>query len=265
MTVDVHPGELVAHMSEASARESVDRARTHLEAAAEEVVRQINGRAWIPLGYDSWDEMREAEYRGAAVMVPRADRPELVARLRAEGLSQRQIGDTLGVAESTVRGDIRNSADTAQPATRTDSLGRERPTTYAPRVPGLPQASPRNGGGEATANDPLPDRTAGPVVEETSSPAPSVQPPAPAIPQPSPEAQARHDREREDREMRELHSRELARCVWLLAERGRRVDAAEHEVSRWEPSQDNYPQPTTADRLRMAADFLHDLADRWPT
>jgi len=53
----------------------------------------------------SQDEMREAEYGGAAVIVPRADRPELVARLRREGLSQQQIGDTLGVSQQTISND----------------------------------------------------------------------------------------------------------------------------------------------------------------
>lgn len=114
------------------ARESVDRTKRGLEAAAEEVVRQINGRAWLALGYESWDEMREAEYGGAAVIVPRADRPQLTARLAAEGLGQRQIGDTLGVSQATVSGDLRdviNSDNTEAPETRTDSLGREQPRT----------------------------------------------------------------------------------------------------------------------------------------
>lgn len=50
--------------------------------AAEEVVWQIENKAWEALGYPDWEAMRQAEYRGAAVIVPRADRPELVARLR---------------------------------------------------------------------------------------------------------------------------------------------------------------------------------------
>jgi hypothetical protein len=49
-----------------------------------------------------------------------------------------------------------------------------------------------------------------------------------------------------------------------MAERSRRVDAAEWELSRWRPDQDVYPEPTTAKRLRMAADFLSALAERWP-
>jgi hypothetical protein len=125
----------MSDLSLLEARESVDRAKTHLEAAAEEIVRQIGGRAWVALGYESWDEMREVEYRGAAVIVPREDRPELVARLRAEGLSQKQIGDTIGVSQGQVSDDLRNisSDNTEQPATRPDSLGRERPTSYRPR------------------------------------------------------------------------------------------------------------------------------------
>jgi hypothetical protein len=159
--------DLTFHMSEASARTSVERARTHLEAAAEEVVRQINGRAWIALGYGSWDDMREAEYRGAAVIVPRADRPELLAKLRAEGLSQRQVADTIGVSQGLVSREIRNSNfdNTEQPATRIDSLGRERPTTYAPRAQDVPPASDAV---ERPANSvpSVPTRDLGDVLEE---------------------------------------------------------------------------------------------------
>lgn len=72
----------------------------------------------------------ELYYGGIAVIVPRADRPELVAKLSAEGLKQQQIADTLGVDQGTVSRDIMQTHNTEQPATRTDSLGRERPTTY---------------------------------------------------------------------------------------------------------------------------------------
>lgn len=118
-------------------RESVATAQTHLERAAEQVVWQIEHQVWTVLGYASWDEMRRAEYGGAAVIVPRADRPELVSRLRSEGLSQQQIGNTIGVTDTTVRRDLGNQqmSDTEGPATRSDSLGRERPTSYQRRDP----------------------------------------------------------------------------------------------------------------------------------
>lgn len=134
----------MSDLTEAEARDSVAVAKRGLEAAADEIVRQISGRAWLSLGYADWDHMREAEYRGAAVIVPRAGRPEIVARLREEGLSHQQIGDTLGVAESTSRSDIRDSA--VSPRTRTDALGRERPTFYkpAPLSPGREAAEQAN-------------------------------------------------------------------------------------------------------------------------
>lgn len=102
--------------------------KTHLEQAAEQVVWQIENQAWLVLGHKSWDEMRDAEYKGAAVMVPRADRPEIVARMRSHGLSQKQIGDTLGVSQRTISGDL--NSNIANEATITNSRGQSRPTSY---------------------------------------------------------------------------------------------------------------------------------------
>lgn len=136
-------------MTADEARDSVRLAKGGLEAAAEQVVRQINGRAWIALGYESWDAMREAEYSGAAVIVPRLDRPQLSARLAAEGLSQRQISETLGVSQQTVSNDLADVTKTGNapiPETRTDSLGREqprakpRPVHSPPPKPEIPDA-----------------------------------------------------------------------------------------------------------------------------
>lgn len=123
----------MADLTEAEARESVATAKRGLEAAAEEIVRQISGRAWLALGYESWDEMRKGEYDGPAVIVPRAGRPEIVAQLREEGLSQRQVGETLGVSDQTVSRDVRQMSDVSSP-TRIDSLGRSQPTSK-PRRP----------------------------------------------------------------------------------------------------------------------------------
>ena len=112
-------------------RASIRRARQSLEKAAEEIVWQIEMEAWRTLGYSSWGAMREAEYGGAAFMVPSKNRPELVARIRAAGVTQQEIADTAGVAESTVRNDLnRNFADEpAEPIT--NSRGQQRPSAYA--------------------------------------------------------------------------------------------------------------------------------------
>ena len=123
----------VAAITYGAVKESIETAKGHLEKAAEQVVWQIENHVWTILGYSDWNEMRETEYGGAAFMVPKAERPELVARMRAQGMTQQEIADTAGVAESTVRNDLnRNSADeTAEPIT--NSRGQQRPASYKPR------------------------------------------------------------------------------------------------------------------------------------
>ena len=92
-------------------RESVRRARKSLVDAANEVVWQIEMEAWRTLGYSSWTAMREAEYGGVAFMVPSKDRPELVARIRAKGITQREVAATTGVTEQTIYNDERKARD----------------------------------------------------------------------------------------------------------------------------------------------------------
>ena len=49
------------------------------------------------------------------IVAPRADRPELVARLRSRGLTQKQIGDTIGVSEASVSRQLASASwDAAQ-------------------------------------------------------------------------------------------------------------------------------------------------------
>lgn len=113
-----------------AARASVKRARKSLEKAATEIVWQVEREVWVVLGYKSWTEMREAEYGGAAFMVPSKNRPELVARLRAKGLTQQEIAATAGVSQRTVSGDL-NSNSANQPESITNSRGQQRPATYS--------------------------------------------------------------------------------------------------------------------------------------
>ncbi len=51
-------------------RASIGRAKRDLEKAAVEIVWQLEMEGWRTLGYKTWSAMREAEYGGAAFMVP---------------------------------------------------------------------------------------------------------------------------------------------------------------------------------------------------
>src|SRR5699024_9300504 len=81
---------------------------------------------------------REAVYGGTAVIVPRADRPELSSRLRAQGLTQQQISNTLGVGQSTVERDLNTQIGNEASATITNSRGQQRPTSYRRSEPEQP-------------------------------------------------------------------------------------------------------------------------------
>lgn len=117
----------------ADVRESIAVAKSHGEKFFEQIVWQVENEVWTILGYGSWDELREAEYADLGVVAPRADRPELVTRLRAKGLTQRQIADTVGVSQQTVSRLNTQMSNENAPATITNSRGQERPATYTPR------------------------------------------------------------------------------------------------------------------------------------
>lgn len=110
-------------------RESVALARSHGEKFFEQIVWQVENETWSVLGYESWDAMRAGEYGDMGVVAPRADRPELVARLRAKGLTQAQIAGTLGVHESTVSRELADASSDV-PETITNARGQERPASY---------------------------------------------------------------------------------------------------------------------------------------
>ncbi|MGD7707742.1 hypothetical protein [Microlunatus sp. Y2014] len=87
-------------------RESIRQTMWHLGNAMARVAWQVEMETWVTLGYKSWDEMREAEYGGIAVIVPKEDRLDFVGRLHAAGLTQRSIAATIGVDERTIRRDL---------------------------------------------------------------------------------------------------------------------------------------------------------------
>lgn len=131
MTV-ARPEVPVRVITQADVRASIRRARKSLEDAAAEIVWQIEMEAWCTLGYSSWTAMREAEYGGAAFMVPSKSRPEIVARIRAKGLTQQEIAATAGVGIGTVNRDLARSdlPNGNSSHTITNSRGEQRPATY---------------------------------------------------------------------------------------------------------------------------------------
>lgn len=98
------------------ARARIDRIKTHIDAAREDLIEAWRQRDWVTLGYESWDHMCEVEFDGARISLPVDERRELVGDLRAEGMSTRAIGSAIGVSKDTVHRDLSAGVSDETPA-----------------------------------------------------------------------------------------------------------------------------------------------------
>lgn len=131
----------VRDMGPDEARERVERVKAQVAAARSDLVALWRGRAWLALGYASWDALCDAEY-GVRMALPRDERREAVAELRAEGMPVRAIGPTLGLPKSTVHDDLKatrlSGSGQTEPERVTSLDGRERPATRPTPPPAEP-------------------------------------------------------------------------------------------------------------------------------
>jgi len=118
----------------ATARESVDRARGHVEGFWQEVKWQVEHGIHEALGYKDFDALWEAEYAKLGVAISRGERPELVGALRAIGQTQEQIAGKLGVSRNSVIKDL-NVQNEHSPEPVTNSRGQSRPASYKKKPP----------------------------------------------------------------------------------------------------------------------------------
>lgn len=91
----------------ATAREITDRIKVGVEAVWTLVVDAYRGRAWLALGYTSWDDYTTREFGTARLRLPREERAETVQSLRDAGLSLRAIASATGHSQHTIIRDLR--------------------------------------------------------------------------------------------------------------------------------------------------------------
>ena len=91
-------------ISKTRATKLVREVRKALSELAPTVVELYEGQAWIALGYADWSTLIRQEF-GGPLMLPKPERVEAVAILTESGMSNRAVGETLGVTEITVRRD----------------------------------------------------------------------------------------------------------------------------------------------------------------
>lgn len=107
-----------------------------------DVARAYQGRIWLTLGYESWQEYCDCELDGFKLPT-RSERPAVVEEMASEpnSMSNRAIAKALGIDEGTVRNDKRGAENSAPDPSRKvqGQDGRSYPATkIKPEVaPGL--------------------------------------------------------------------------------------------------------------------------------
>ncbi len=93
-------------------RDSAVRALDALADIEDSIAAAYAGRAWMALGYGSWEAYCEAEFSQTRLWTSVEERHERTVTLRDAGLSQRAIAAVLGISQPTVSADITHSVST---------------------------------------------------------------------------------------------------------------------------------------------------------
>ncbi len=105
-------------LESASPSDLVGRIKAKAGDLLDVVKEAMRRRIWIDLGYTTWQELCDAEFRDLQVRLPRELRAEHVRDLAAEGMSTRAIAGALGVNRETVARDLSEVAGTQPPEPR---------------------------------------------------------------------------------------------------------------------------------------------------
>jgi transposase-like protein len=106
MTDDIDRADLSAD----EARALTDRIKADAETLWGLITEAYLGRAWIALGYKTWDVYCIKEFGSTRLRLPREERTEMVASLRQSGLSIRAIASATGAAVGTIHREVEAGA-----------------------------------------------------------------------------------------------------------------------------------------------------------
>lgn len=251
----------VAELTRDEARALTDDIKGRVVDLLPRIQKAFNGRADKALGYDSWHEYCTAELDD--LRIPLTERPAKVAELRQSGMSIRAISSALGVGVGTVSRDLATVPSGTVPDRIVSLDGKERPATQPVRPEPAPEPDVIDD--VPLWDEPTPAPAAMPARQEIADLIASrldqvveaqAKPAAPTTPDEA--------RERDYQASSEAWSRNLAKCVYLLAGFSNLNGFVEKALKEWQPGQDIYPTKTTAERMRAAAAYLNAIAERWP-
>ncbi|MFC8077513.1 hypothetical protein ACFUN8_18500 [Streptomyces sp. NPDC057307] len=126
-----------AVFTEEEARELTERIKTAVEDLWAMIQEAYTSRAWLALGYESWDAYCGTEFGSLRPRLPRDERQDVVASLRESGLSVRAIASATGSSTRTVQLDLQVWSGTTPEIQGADGK------TYKPKAPPVDQPEKR--------------------------------------------------------------------------------------------------------------------------
>lgn len=156
------------------ARNLTNEIRRALEFTWDLVIQAYQGRAWLALGYKTWNDYCVKEFGNQHIAIPREDRDEVIGSLRSAGLSVRAISDATGLGRGTVGRSITANTQAEQSSVPDG--------TVESRGSGVPNGTPADRENDAPAEKPrkvqgvdgkMYDRSAAPKPKSNDS----VEPP----------------------------------------------------------------------------------------
>jgi len=115
-------------LTEAGARRLTQRIRAKVADVLDLVLQAWEGRAWEPLGYDSWQDYVDAELPElASLRLPVQERRGAVASWAGRGMPQRAMAAGLNVSPATIAADVAEVVPFDAAATVVSHDGRRRP------------------------------------------------------------------------------------------------------------------------------------------
>lgn len=113
---------LESKFSEAEARELTDELRSDYGSLQVKISTAWQGRIWLALGYDSWQDYLDNEFRDVSLRPPKDLEEQVISELRAAGMSTRGIASAVDISQTTVRRRLQgNLEDPQSPGESNDS------------------------------------------------------------------------------------------------------------------------------------------------
>lgn len=94
--------DLVSHFSADEAQELTNELRADYGSLQVKISTAWRGRIWLALGYESWQDYLDEEFRDVSLRPPKELQEQVIAELRAAGMSTRGIASATDLSQPTV-------------------------------------------------------------------------------------------------------------------------------------------------------------------